>query len=75
MQAYFLEWDINLVPANPKFANLKSMSKLPWIGHLVTSPAALEGCKNVKVTYFKVGEMSFHSVGHLEVDFESLEKR
>ena len=28
MQAYFIEWDINLVPANVRFNNLKTMSKL-----------------------------------------------
>lgn len=38
MQAYFLEWDINLVPANVKFNNLRAVSKLPWVGHVVTSP-------------------------------------
>ena len=70
-----MEWDINLIPANVKFSNLKSMSKLPWIGHLVTSPATLEGRKLEKVTYFKFGEMSFHSVGRSEVDFDSFEKR
>jgi hypothetical protein len=56
MQVYFIEWDINLVPANIKFTNIKSVSKLPWIGHVVTSPAALENSDNYKVSYFKVGE-------------------
>lgn len=56
MQVYFIEWDINLVPANIKFMNLKAVSKLPWIGHLVTSPSALENGDNYKVSYFRVGE-------------------
>jgi hypothetical protein len=69
-QVYFIEMDINMVPANIKFSNMKSVSKLPWIGHIVTSPAALECSDNYKVSYFKVGELSFHSVGE-EKDFDT----
>jgi hypothetical protein len=56
-----VEWDINLVPANLSFNNLKAVRKLPWIGHIVTSPAAIEGEQSYKVTYFRVGKISLHS--------------
>lgn len=71
MQAYFLEWDINLVPAGVKFNNLRAMQKLPWVGHVVTSPAAMEGEQNYKVTYFKVGDLAFHSVSQDELDYDA----
>jgi len=50
------------------------MAKLPWIGHIVTSPIALEGEQRYKVTYFKVGETGFHNTiiaDENEIDFDS----
>lgn len=61
IQAYFAEWDLNLAPANLRFNNLNSMAKLPWISHLVTSPATLEGDQIYKVTYFRVGDQRFYN--------------
>ena len=60
-QAFFIEWDINLVPANLSFNNLKAVGKLPWIGHIVTSPSAVEGEQSFKVTYMRVGKIILHS--------------
>ena len=37
------------------------MAKLPWISHLVTSPATLEGNQIYKVTYFRVGDQRFYN--------------
>jgi len=58
-QAYFIEWDINLVPAEVKFNNLRAAAKLPWVGHVITSPAALESVQIFKVVYFKISELHF----------------
>lgn len=51
-QAYFVEQDIQLAPSEISFNNLKAMSKLPFIGHVITSPATLEQSHREKATFF-----------------------
>lgn len=61
-----------MVPAEVKFNNLRAAAKLPWVGHVITSPAALEGVQIFKVVYFKIAELHFKNFA---VDDESLDSQ
>lgn len=37
------------------------MQKLPFVGHVITSPATLEQSQIYKVTYFQIGNTNFFS--------------
>jgi hypothetical protein len=58
-QVHFCESSVNLVPADPKFNNIRAMLKLPFVGHVVTSPSVLEGDDNFKVGYLSIGSTGF----------------
>lgn len=73
-QAFFVEWDVNLAPANIKFNNLRAMAKLPWIQHVVTSPTALEGEQTYRVNYFRISDKSFHNQGAEGAEEKLVEK-
>ena len=54
--AYFVLWDINLVPANIMFTNLRTMKTLGQVDTIVCSQAAFLQPHLRYVAAFKVGD-------------------
>ena len=55
--AYFVLWDINLVPANIMFTNLRTMKTLGQVDTIVCSKAAFINPNLRYVAAFKVGDV------------------
>ena len=55
--AYFVLWDINLVPANIMFTNLRTMKTLGQVDTIVCSKAAFLQPHLRYVTAFKLGDI------------------
>jgi hypothetical protein len=55
--AYFVLWDINLVPANINFTNLKTMKTLGQVDSIICSKRAFLDPKKRYVAAFKLGEV------------------
>ena len=54
--AYFVLWDINLVPANINFTNLKTMKTLGQVDSIICSKKAFIDPNNRYVAAFKLGD-------------------
>ena len=55
--AYFVLWDINLVPANINFTNLRTMKTLGQVDTIICSKAAFLNANLRYVAAFKVGDI------------------
>lgn len=54
--AYFVLWDINLVPANINFTNLRTMKTLGQVDTIICSKSAFLNANIRYVTAFKVSD-------------------
>ena len=54
--AYFVLWDINLVPANINFTNLRTMKTLGQVDSIICSKKAFLDPNNRYVAAFKIGD-------------------
>jgi hypothetical protein len=55
--AYFVLWDINLVPANIMFTNLRTMKTLGQVDTIICSKAALLNLNLRYVAAFKISDI------------------
>ena len=55
--AYFVLWDINLVPANINFTNLRTMKTLGQVDTIICSKSAFLNANLRYVSAFKVGNI------------------
>jgi len=55
--AYFVLWDINLVPAHINFTNLRTMKTLGQVDAIICSKAAFLNANLRYVAAFKVGDI------------------
>ena len=55
--AYFVLWDINLVPAHINFTNLRTMKTLGQVDAIICSKAAFLNANLRYVAAFKIGDI------------------
>ena len=62
--AYFVIWDVNLVPANISFTNLRTMKTLGQVDTIICSKAAFINPNLSYIAAFKVGDIiCYNEVG------------
>ena len=59
--AYYVLWDVNLVPANIIFNNLRTMKNLGQVGTIICSKAAFINPLFSFIAAFKVGDIIYYN--------------
>ena len=54
--AYFVMWDISLVPAAVEFNNLSVMRHMAQIDSVICSKSSFLNCSPIMITMFKIGD-------------------